>query len=1674
MESIEKMILEQKIRFLACDILFKGAPQTFEEVCQSCRLFTVTPAELLGYTFVQIKFGNCLATALFIPFPGSIYVTQAYCQEIGRKSILTPFSLYQRQGGKWLKKAPSLLPSLPGLTNPKDASAGMKSEFTTCHIPTVDRASSEISRLPTGVHDVLPCPSSCEPALAHAAVTDREIHAPSNASNWPVRGSVLPKERKMDEATSYFASPRGASVEFLTCPSNCESASSQVPSEVRVVREDELGHQSLMLRNQNAVSSSCPLEETEGVASVAVHVVASEESTPRRGRRPRVAQKLETRSKIPKEMERESAQKSGLSSRVTRSATAQLPRRGLGTSQRKRERSFIESTGDKDPREKKMRGRKKGMRSPPTVKEEMMEVDSVPPTHCDNRIVVQPLLGAFERSEVVGDTRVNLSGTKKAGAVHEENVSQLVPMEAEAGSGKKWKAGRRKSTSLIEPESKVSLLPGSSNAVTVTPSSPKLVSALGRHGCHLAQEACPVLGGMVHGEAVSAARISISGAAESEYTGNANTSEKGFAEKFDQPFLESFPEFCAGTDAEILCENKESFTCDKSAAFELEQLLYISDSEENSSTAVLPSPFMEPLKMPPVLTAPYVATARALSLSPPKLAAGRRSMYTDTVQLQATHDHEVDVPTVEGVTETELGSRTESLEHLSRINEVLREMNTIMTSSTAEPIEDISRKEPPYCDGDRMQSTAEGVELFASLPCAEVSENASMDQRFGGILNSRYFSCEQKEFSASEFESCAKSHLSMLREFGLYDIDNNAAILGSSPLVRVDPIPVIRESGQDPVICVESGEAAMKVIDGVTFVTEINGLCINGASLNAVEKGLVSSVKLLKYDCVNGEQLVTGSELREEEVEPCADSRPGASEIICSNARGDNPLPAETGPSLNAHQHLETGCCLSEKIDDGGQCDMAVSVEESDTCSHSVSEIALNVQAEGCIQGLAMEEDVMHLSSVNNTLALVQEAPLVISEQAQGVEDAILSLYAVAIEPSAVPHVAIENGTELGDYRNIEDGPSSRQFSVAEVDHLKRQSEVEEGLNSNPRPAHQHGSNHRFTVIEHPREDNSLVAGSEKPGIHAEDSVSFQLRGKENVTSTKAEDNVKKSSIAEGEVPGLNVETTVEVILENTRGSKSEFVHPQNNTGPFLVKHDKETVPKEVPALERNASLIKIIDPHSKQVLIVSDSTVRVFLLALALKNQEFKLIPEFDNYTVIGEEGSGGYGTVYRVMNNTTERIYAMKCPLLKTHPSCVDNEIRMLQQLGGKECVIKFEKVVPGRFRTLSDSGEKLSECKSILLEFMEHDKPEVLKKEITVEELRNYCVCLFRALAHMHRLDEQKHPKRIKKVLPSSAHIIGRIDSTRRSMKRPSVQDVASTPVSFSKRSRMLIGASGTQLSFGTPSPAKPLSTVHEQGNKRVAHGSADTRISSPRLPDLVQSRSTTPMGAHSSPRIPVESPKLRHEYPDQGVRRHLEEAANVQENHTLGPRPQTGSRAILKYIQTNVYKQQQPSVLNQHQSSLPASQRKRVAAVQDKKKSVLDGHVHQIHQVLQPSIARRPKAPTKLKGAVEILEAVNQSGYLVSWCQLVAVAVRQITISVHKHRRSEMQELCAMRYPPITLKEWCDKHSRRPELKGRVPEELYDLLEKCLDVDPVNRITADEALSHQFCCTLEKEP
>jgi serine/threonine protein kinase len=51
--------------------------------------------------------------------------------------------------------------------------------------------------------------------------------------------------------------------------------------------------------------------------------------------------------------------------------------------------------------------------------------------------------------------------------------------------------------------------------------------------------------------------------------------------------------------------------------------------------------------------------------------------------------------------------------------------------------------------------------------------------------------------------------------------------------------------------------------------------------------------------------------------------------------------------------------------------------------------------------------------------------------------------------------------------------------------------------------------------------------------------------------------------------------------------------------------------------------------------------------------------------------------------------------------------------------------------------DGGHTLiSKRPNLVLQYIEHDKPEVLRKEITFEELQQYGFCLFTALAHLHK--------------------------------------------------------------------------------------------------------------------------------------------------------------------------------------------------------------------------------------------------------------------------------------------------------------------------------------------------
>ncbi|CAA2973884.1 probable serine threonine- kinase cdc7 [Olea europaea subsp. europaea] len=124
-------------------------------------------------------------------------------------------------------------------------------------------------------------------------------------------------------------------------------------------------------------------------------------------------------------------------------------------------------------------------------------------------------------------------------------------------------------------------------------------------------------------------------------------------------------------------------------------------------------------------------------------------------------------------------------------------------------------------------------------------------------------------------------------------------------------------------------------------------------------------------------------------------------------------------------------------------------------------------------------------------------------------------------------------------------------------------------------------------------------------------------------------------------------------------------------------------------------------------------------------KNQmEEKTFPDFESFIVEEEEGSGGYGTVYRARRKTDGVVFAIKCPHANANRHHVHNELKMLERFGGKSFVIKYE----------CSLKQGNSDC--LVLEHVEHDRPEVLKREIDIYQLQWYGFCMFKALAGLHK--------------------------------------------------------------------------------------------------------------------------------------------------------------------------------------------------------------------------------------------------------------------------------------------------------------------------------------------------
>ncbi|XP_039011843.1 LOW QUALITY PROTEIN: uncharacterized protein LOC120140918 [Hibiscus syriacus] len=129
--------------------------------------------------------------------------------------------------------------------------------------------------------------------------------------------------------------------------------------------------------------------------------------------------------------------------------------------------------------------------------------------------------------------------------------------------------------------------------------------------------------------------------------------------------------------------------------------------------------------------------------------------------------------------------------------------------------------------------------------------------------------------------------------------------------------------------------------------------------------------------------------------------------------------------------------------------------------------------------------------------------------------------------------------------------------------------------------------------------------------------------------------------------------------------------------------------------------------------------------ISISLQDQSKpKILPDFESYIVEEEEGSGGYGTVYRARRKNDGAFVALKCPHANAHKNYVNNELNILERFGGRNFIIRCE----GCIRSEN------SDC--FVLQYVEHDRPEVLKKEIDVFQLKWYAFCLFKALANLHK--------------------------------------------------------------------------------------------------------------------------------------------------------------------------------------------------------------------------------------------------------------------------------------------------------------------------------------------------
>ncbi|XP_047329456.1 probable serine/threonine-protein kinase cdc7 [Impatiens glandulifera] len=484
---------------------------------------------------------------------------------------------------------------------------------------------------------------------------------------------------------------------------------------------------------------------------------------------------------------------------------------------------------------------------------------------------------------------------------------------------------------------------------------------------------------------------------------------------------------------------------------------------------------------------------------------------------------------------------------------------------------------------------------------------------------------------------------------------------------------------------------------------------------------------------------------------------------------------------------------------------------------------------------------------------------------------------------------------------------------------------------------------------------------------------------------------------------------------------------------------------------------------------------------------KEVKPLPKFDSFIVEEEEGSGGYGTVYRAKRKEDGKTFAIKCPHAKANKYHVHNELKMLQRFGGMDFVIKHE----GSF--------KIENCEYLVLQHVEHEKPEVLKRDINIFQLQWYGYCMFRALAGLHKQGIVHRD-----IKP------GNFLFTRKFNK--------GFLIDFNLALDLHHKYGNTDKS--TVTSTSSLNKIPFPPTKSILHGKQNLPIGkTPKAMDIDRGRCFQSVASSKHQRKKAGEHKNGDPELDgnnnNGLKSQGENGSGLTSTRTPSgeklrePVPFQGRKELLSFVQKSMQTQSIPN--NESSLSLASSKRKRVSAFPgraDHKRQVyctpMPLHSHGM-PVPGAALAYKkgdgnhkregPCVGTKGFRAPEVLlRSTLQGPKLDIWSAGVTLLyfmigkppfsgepdqnIKEIAklsgsesiwevAKLHDREASFPEELLDTEFLGcMSIEEWCKKNTKRAEFIECIPESLFDLIDKCLTVNPRLRLSAEEALRHPF--------